>query len=325
VKAVRVHAYGGPEVLRFEDIDPPRPGAGEVLVRIAVSGVNFIDVQYRAGKYKAPTMPFVDGMEASGTVAEVGAGVTDFTAGDRVAYTMVLGTYAEYAIVPATRLVAMPPHVDFGAGAAVMLQGTTAHYLTHSTFPLNPGDTALVHAGAGGVGQLITQVARRRGARVIATAGTEAKAELARAAGAEHVILYTKQDFEAEVKRLTDGRGVDVVYDSVGKDTFDKSLNCLRPRGCLALFGFSSGPVAPFDPAILGAKGSLFLTRPGLNQYIATREELLARTADLFAWLGAGQLKLRIDTVFPLADAVRAHTELEARRTSGKLLLQVQH
>jgi NADPH:quinone reductase len=324
VKAIRVHAHGGPEVLRFDDIDPPRPGAGEVLVRIAVSGVNFIDVQYRAGKYKPPTMPFVDGMEASGTVAEVGTGVTGLTAGDRVAYTMVLGTYAEYAVVPAARLVPLPAHVDFGAGAAVMLQGTTAHYLTHSTFPLNPGDTALVHAAAGGVGQLITQVARRRGARVIATAGTEAKAELARAAGAEHVIIYTKQDFEAEVKRLTAGRGVDVVYDSVGKDTFDKSLNCLRPRGYLALFGFSSGAVPPFDPAILGAKGSLFLTRPGLNQYIATREELLARTADLFAWLGAGELRLRIDTVFPLADAARAHTELEARRTSGKLLLQVQ-
>jgi len=324
VKAVRVHAHGGPEVLRFDDVDPPRPGAGEVLVRIAVSGVNFIDVQYRAGKYKSATMPFVDGMEASGTVAEVGAGVTELKAGDRVAYTMVLGTYAEYAVVPAARLVPLPAHVDFGAAAAVMLQGTTAHYLTHSTFPLNPGDTALVHAGAGGVGQLITQVARRRGARVIATAGTEAKAELARAAGAEHVIIYTKQDFEAEVKRITDGRGVDVVYDSVGKDTFDKSLNCLRPRGYLALFGFSSGAVPPFDPATLGAKGSLFLTRPGLNQYIATREELLARTADLFAWLGAGQLRLRIDTVFPLADAARAHTELEARRTSGKLLLKVE-
>jgi NADPH2:quinone reductase len=249
--------------------------------------------------------------------------VSGLTVGDRVAYTMVLGTYAEYQVVPSARLVPLPAHVDFQSGAGIMLQGTTAHYLTHSTFPLSPGDTALVHAAAGGVGLLITQVARRRGARVIATAGTEAKADLARQAGAEHVIIYTRQDFEAEVKRLTGGRGVDVVYDSVGKDTFDKSLNCLRPRGCLALFGFSSGPVAPFDPAVLGAKGSLFLTRPGLNQYIATREELVSRTSDLFAWLGAGELKLRIDKVYPLAEVATAHAELEARRTSGKLLLQI--
>jgi len=262
-------------------------------------------------------------MEAAGTVAEVGAGVTGLAPGDRVAYTMILGTYAEYQAVPAARVVTLPPHVDFRSGAAVMLQGTTAHYLTHATYPLNPGDTALVHAGAGGVGQLIIQVARKRGARVLATAGTDAKAELAREAGAEHVIIYTRQDFEAEVKRLTAGRGVDVVYDSVGKDTFDRSLNCLRPRGVLALFGFSSGPVAPFDPAVLGAKGSLFLTRPGLNQYIATREELVTRTSDLFAWLKSGELRLRMDTDFPLAEAAKAHTELEARRTTGKLLLQI--
>jgi NADPH2:quinone reductase len=219
--------------------------------------------------------------------------------------------------------VSLPPHVDFRSGAAVMLQGTTAHYLTHSTFPLKPGDAALVHAGAGGVGQLIIQVARKRGARVFATAGSDAKAQLAREAGAEHVIIYTRQDFEAEIKRLTDGRGVDVVYDSVGKDTFDRSLNCLRPRGVLALFGFSSGPVAPFDPAVLGAKGSLFLTRPGLNQYIATRDELVSRTSDLFTWLKSGELRLRMDTDFPLAEAAKAHTELEARRTTGKLLLQI--
>jgi len=231
VKAVRVHANGGPEALRYEDVEAPRPGPGEVLVKIEVSGVNFIDVQYRAGKYKPPQLPFVDGMEAAGTVAETGAGVTGVAAGDRVAYTMILGTYAEYQAVPAARVVKLPDHVDFTSGAAVMLQGTTAHYLTHSTFPLNPGDTALVHAGAGGVGQLIIQVARKRGARVLATAGTDAKAELARDAGAEHAIIYTRQDFEAEVKRLTGGRGVDVVYDSVGKDTFDRSLNCLRPRG----------------------------------------------------------------------------------------------
>lgn len=323
MKAVRVHANGGPEALRYEDVEAPRPGPGEVLVKIEVSGVNFIDVQYRAGKYKPPQLPFVDGMEAAGTIAEVGAGVTGFAPGDRVAYTMILGTYAEYQAVPAARVVSLPAHVDFRSGAAVMLQGTTAHYLTHSTFPLKPGDTALVHAGAGGVGQLIIQVARKRGARVFATAGTDAKAELAREAGAEHVIIYTRQDFEAEVKRLTDGRGVDVVYDSVGKDTFDRSLNCLRPRGVLALFGFSSGAVAPFDPAVLGAKGSLFLTRPGLNQYIATREELVSRTSDLFTWLKSGELRLRMDTDFPLAEAAKAHTELEARRTTGKLLLQI--
>jgi NADPH2:quinone reductase len=323
VKAVRVHAQGGPEALRYEDVEAPRPGPGEVLVKIEVSGVNFIDVQYRAGKYTPPQLPFVDGMEAAGTVVEVGEGVTGLAPGERVAYTMILGTYAEYQAVPATRVVTLPAHVDFASAAAVMLQGTTAHYLTHSTFPLTAGDTALVHAGAGGVGQLIIQVARKRGARVFATTGTEAKAELARQAGAEHVIIYTHQDFEAEIKRLTGGRGVDVVYDSVGKDTFDKSLNCLRPRGMLALFGFSSGPVAPFDPAILGTKGSLFLTRPGLNQHIATHDELASRTADLFAWLKTGELRLRIDTVFPLAETARAHTELESRRTSGKLLLQV--
>jgi NADPH2:quinone reductase len=323
VKAVRVHAHGGPEALVFDDIEVPRPGPGDVLVQIDVSGVNFIDVQYRAGKYRPPQLPFVDGMEAAGTVVETGDGVTGVRPGDRVAYTMILGTYAEYQAVPAARVVVLPDHVDFRTGAAVMLQGTTAHYLTHSTFPLNPGDTALVHAGAGGVGQLIIQVARKRGARVLATAGTEAKAELAREAGAEHVIIYTRQDFEAEVKRLTGGRGVDVVYDSVGKDTFDRSLSSLRPRGVLALFGFSSGPVPPFDPAVLGAKGSLFLTRPGLNQYIATRDELVARTTDLFAWLKSGELRVRMDTVFPLAEAARAHMELEARRTTGKLLLQI--
>jgi NADPH2:quinone reductase len=318
-----VHANGGPEALRYEDVEVPRPGTGQVLVKIEVAGVNFIDVQYRLGNYKPPGVPFVVGMEAAGTVAEVGDGVTAFARGDRVAYTMLLGTYAEYHAVPAARLVPLPAHVDFQAGAAVMLQGTTAHYLTHSTFPLNPGDTALVHAGAGGVGQLNIQVARTRGARVLATAGTEAKAALAAAAGASDVIIYTKQDFEAEVRRLTDGRGVDVVYDSVGKDTFDKSLNCLRPRGVLALFGFSSGPVAPLDPAVLGAKGSLFLTRPGLNQHIATRDELLGRTRDLFSWLGSGELRLNVGATYPLADAARAHTDLEARRTTGKLLLQI--
>jgi NADPH2:quinone reductase len=321
LKAVRVHACGGPEALRYEDVATPAPGRGEALVKIAASGVNFIDVQQRAGRYKPPAFPFTLGSEAAGTVSAVGPEVRDVRVGDRVAYTMIVGTYAEYAVVSASRLVKVPPALSLESAAAIMLQGTTAHYLTHSTFPIKPGDTALVHAAAGGAGQLVTRIARLRGATVYGTVGSEAKAALAREAGAAEVIDYTRQDFEAEIKKLTNGRGVDVVYDSVGKDTFEKSLNCLRPRGLLALFGFSSGPVAPFDPAVLGAKGSLFLTRPGLNQYIATREELVQRTNDLFAWLASGALKPRIDRVLPLADAATAHRELEARRTAGKVLL----
>lgn len=321
MKAVRVHAPGGPEALRYEDVEVPAPGNGQALVKIAASGLNFIDVQFRAGVYPPPASPFTVGSEAAGTVEAVGTGVTEVAVGDRVAYTMVVGTYAEYAVVGAARLVPLPSHIDFKTAAAVMLQGTTAHYLTSSTFPLSPGDTVLVHAAAGGVGQMITQAARIRGARVIGTAGTQAKAALAREVGAQDVILYTEHDFEAEVKRLTAGRGVDVVYDSVGKDTFTKSLNCLRPRGGLALFGFSSGPVPPFDPAVLGAKGSLYLTRPGLNQYIATRDELLMRTREVFAWLGDGAMKVRIEREFPLAEAAEAHRELEARRTTGKILI----
>ena len=320
MKAVRVHVPGGPESLKYEEVDPPRPGSGEALVKIAASGVNFLDVQYRAGRVKA-ALPFVIGAEGAGVVAAVGPDVSDVKPGDRVAYVMVLGSYAEYAVVPAARLVPLPESVDLQSAAAIMLQGMTAHYLTHSTFPLKEGDTALVHAAAGGVGLMITQVARLRGARVIATTGTDEKAELARAAGAHEVIVYTRQDFEAEVKRLTNGRGVDVVYDAVGRDTFDKSLNCLRPRGYLALFGFSSGPVTGFDPATLGVKGSLFLTRPGLNQYIATREELLMRANAVLGWLANGTLTLRIGRVFPMADAASAHAELEARRTTGKLIL----
>ena len=323
MKAVRVHAPGGPDVMKYEDIDVPKPGDGEVLVRIAATGLNYLDVQYRIGRVKAP-LPFTNGTEAAGVVAEVGRGVTDFKAGDRVAYTMILGTYAEYAVVPAARLVAVPADLDLRTAAGAMLQGLTAHYLTHSTYPLKAGETALVHAAAGGIGMVLTQVARLLGARVIATAGTDAKAELARQAGAHDVINYTTQDFEQEVKKLTGGRGVDVVYDSVGKDTFDKSLNCLRHRGYLALFGFSSGLVPPFDPAVLGTKGSLFLTRPGLNQYIATRDELMMRASDLFGWLASGAVKIRINHTFPLGDAVKAHQELEARRTTGKVLLEVE-
>jgi NADPH2:quinone reductase len=321
VKAIRVHECGGPEALRYEEVETPAPGRGEALVEIAAAGVNFIDVQHRAGRYKPPGLPFTVGSEAAGVVTAVGPDVHDVRVGDRVAYSMILGAYAEYAVVPAHRLVHVPADVSLEAAAAVMLQGLTAHYLTHSTFALKSGDSALVHAAAGGVGQLIVQVAGLRGATVYGTVGSEAKAAVARAAGAAAVIDYRHQDFEAEVKRLTNGRGVDVVYDSVGKDTFEKSLNCLRPRGLLALFGFSSGPVTPFDPAVLGAKGSLFLTRPGLNQYIATREELVGRAKDLFAWLGAGALKLTIDRTLPLAEAATAHREIEARHTAGKVLL----
>jgi NADPH:quinone reductase len=316
-----VHECGGPEVLRYEEAPTPSPDRGDALVEIAAAGVNFIDVQHRAGRYKPPALPFTLGSEGAGTVVEVGAEVDEVRVGDRVAYAMVLGAYADYALVPAKRLIRVPDAIPLESAAAIMLQGMTAHYLTHSTFPLQAGHTALVHAAAGGAGQLITQVARRIGATVYGTVGSAAKADLARAAGAHETIDYTQRDFEAEVKKLTSGRGVDVVYDSVGKDTFDKSLNCLRPRGYLVLFGFSSGPVPPFDPAVLGAKGSLFLTRPGLNQYIATRSELLERAGDLFKWLESGELNPRIDRVLPLAEAATAHRELEARRTSGKLLL----
>jgi NADPH2:quinone reductase len=320
VKAVRVHTYGGPDVLRYEDTDIPRPGPGEALVTVAASGVNYLDVQYRTGRHKTPT-PFVIGSEAAGVVADLGPGVTEVKVSDRVVYAMTLGSYAEYAVVPAWKLVGLPSRIDLQTGAAVMLQGLTAHYLTHSTYPLRRGETVLVHAAAGGVGQAITQVAHLRGARVIATVGNETKAAIAAEAGADEVIIYTRQDFEAEVKRLTGGRGVDVVYDSVGRDTFEKSLNCLRPRGYLALFGFSSGQVPPFDPATLGVKGSLFLTRPGLNQYMATREELVQRANDVFTWLASGALRVRIDRTFPFAEARRAHEDLEGRRTAGKMIL----
>jgi NADPH2:quinone reductase len=323
VKAVRVHALGGPEVLRYEDVDVPQPKDGEVLVKVAAAGLNYLDVQYRIGRVKAP-MPFTIGAEAAGVVAAVGRDVTDVAEGDRVAYSMVLGSCAEYAVVPAARLVPVPAELDLRTAAAAMLQGLTAHYLTHSTFSLDAAHTALVHAAAGGIGGVLTQVAARKvGARVIATVGSDAKAALAREAGAHDVIVYSTQDFEAEVRRLTDGRGVDVVYDSVGRDTFDRSLNCLRPRGYLVLFGFSSGLVPPFDPAVLGTKGSLFLTRPGLNQYIATREELLWRASDLFDWLADGSVVVHINLTFPLADVARAHEALEARRTTGKVIFEI--
>ena len=323
MKAIRVHNYGGPEVLEYGDAPEPKAGKGEAIVRIVAAGVNFIDIYFRSGLHKAPQLPFTPGQEGAGTVSSIGEGVTEVKAGDRVAYAMTQGSYAEFALAPAWKLVKLPDDVDFKTGAAIMLQGMTAHYLTHATFPLKPGDRALVHAGAGGVGLLLTQVAKKLGATVYATVGSEAKGELARGAGADEVILYAKQDFEAEVKRLTGGRGVEVVYDSVGATTFDKSLNCLKPRGCMVLYGQSSGPVSAFDPAILGAKGSLFFTRPSLTHYSATREEILARTSDLFRWLRSGELKFKVDHVWPLAEASKAHEALGGRSTTGKVVLTV--
>jgi NADPH2:quinone reductase len=320
MKAIVVEQHGGPEQLRYKDIAEPAPGPGQALVKVAVSGVNYIDVYFRTGLYKAE-LPLTPGMEAAGTVTAVGAGVTEVAPGDRVAYAMVRGSYAEYAVVPAWMLAKLPDELDFSAGAAAMLQGMTAHYLTHSTFPLKQGDTALVHAAAGGAGQLIIQMAKMRGARVFGTVSTQAKAAIAREAGADAVILYSSQDFEAECKRLTNGRGVDVVYDSVGATTFTKSLNSLRPRGMMVLFGQASGPVPPFDPNILNQKGSLFLTRPSLGYYCADRAELLWRASDVLGWVASGKLRLRIDTTYKLSDAQQAHRDLESRKTAGKLLL----
>ena len=322
MKAIQVREPGGPEKMQLVDVPTPQPGPKQALVRIAASGVNFIDVYFRKGLYKAD-LPIALGNEAAGTVEAVGPEVTEVAPGDRVAYAMARGSYAEYALVPAAQLVRMPDHLDFRTAAAVMLQGMTAHYLTHSTWPLKKGDTCLVHAAAGGAGGLIVQMARMLGARVFGTVSTEEKARIAREHGVDEAILYTQQDFEAEVKHLTAGRGVDVVYDSVGVTTFDKSLNSLRPRGMLALFGQSSGPVPPFDPTILNAKGSLFLTRPSLGHYVLTREELLWRAGDVLNWVDSGSLKLRIDRTYPLAEAAAAHRDLESRRTAGKLLLAV--
>lgn len=320
MNAIRVHEVGGPEVMRHEELPAPAPGAGDALIRLEAVGVNFVDIYQRSGLYRM-TLPFTPGSEAAGVVEAVGAGVTTVRPGDRVAYAGVLGAYATHALVPAARLVPIPDGVDARTAAAVMLQGMTAHYLTHSTYPLKAGDTALIHAAAGGVGLLFVQMARMRGARVIGTVSTEAKAALAREAGADEVILYTQQDFEAEVKRLTDGRGVQVVYDSVGRTTFDKSLNCLAPRGYLVSFGQSSGPVPPLDPQVLSQKGSLFLTRPTMAHYILTREELLARAGDVLGWVRSGRLTVRIDRTFPLAQAAEAHRYLASRQSAGKLLL----
>lgn len=320
MKAVRVHAPGGPDALRYEDVPQPSPGRGEALVKIEAAGINFIDVYQRKGAYRIP-MPFVIGQEAAGRVAAVGEGVEDVEVGEGVAYTGINGAYAEYAVVPAARLVSIPDGVTMGQAAAAMLQGITAHFLATTTFPLAPDDTCLVHAAAGGVGLLLCQIAKRRGARVIGTVSTTAKAALAREAGAADLILYTDEDFEAEVKRLTGGAGVRVVYDSVGLTTFLKGFNCLAPRGMMVLFGQSSGPVEPFDPQLLNRKGSLFLTRPNIAHYIAGRAELLARANEVFGWVRDGTLHVRIDREFGLAQAAEAHRELEGRRTTGKVLL----
>src|SRR5580658_10078527 len=305
MQAIQIQETGGPEVLRLVDLAIPQPGPGQVLLRIEATGLNFIEIYFRKGVYKA-SMPMTPGSEAAGTVEELGPGVTGFAAGDSVASANVSGSYAEYALVPAAQLVKIPAGVTYEQAAAAMLQGMTAHYLAHSTFPLKAGDTALVHAGAGGVGLLLTQIAARIGARVITTVSTAEKAELSREAGAAEVILYSEQDFEAEVKRITGGKGVDVVYDSVGKTTFDKSLNCLRPRGMMALFGASSGPVPPFDLIQLSGKGSLFLTRPTLWHHVATRAELDWRAGDVLGWAAKGELKLRTEHIFPLDEAAQA-------------------
>jgi len=320
MKAIRVHKYGGPEVLTYEEIPVPDPKAGEARVKIEAIGLNYIDIYQRTGLYPLQT-PFTLGREAAGTVDAVGPNAAEVKAGDRVAYAMEPGAYAEYAVVPTWKLVPVPAKLDSRTAAATMLQGMTAHYLTHSTYPLKQGETALVHAAAGGVGLLLIQIAKRQGARVIGTVSTEEKAGLAIAAGADEVILYSRVDFGAEVKRLTGGAGVHVVYDSVGQTTFEKSLDCLRPRGCLALFGQSSGPVPPFDLGKLATKGSLFVTRPTLLHYMSDRSELLDRSSDLFEWIAAGQLQIRIDKSFPLAEVAEAQRQLEARKTTGKVIL----
>ncbi len=320
MRAVRIHEFGPAEAMQVEDIALPTPKAGEVRIKLAAAGLNFIDIYQRTGAYAIPT-PFTLGLEGAGVVDAVGSDVHAVKAGDRVAYAMTPAAYAEYAVVPAERTVPVPTAIDLETAAATMLQGMTAHYYAVSTYPIQPGDKALVHAAAGGVGQLLVQIIKLRGGWVVGTVSTEEKAQIARAAGADEVILYSEQDFEAEVKRLTQNRGVDVVYDSVGKTTFDKSLNCLRPRGMLVLCGQASGAVAPLDPQVLNQKGSLYLTRPSLGPYIATRSELLERASDLFNWIEAGKLKVHIDKTFPLEEAAAAHRYMELRGTKGKVLL----
>ncbi len=320
MKAVVVHEVGGPEKLRYEEVPTPSPGAGQALVKIAATGVNFIDIYFRTGLYKAD-FPVALGMEASGVVERTGEGVTTVTPGDRVAYAMCRGSYAEYAVVPAAQLIKLPDGIDFPRAAAAMLQGMTAHYLVHSTFPLKAGQTCLIHAAAGGVGLLLVQMAKMRGARVIGTTSTAAKAAKSREAGADEMILYTEQDFAAETRRLTGAAGVDVVYDSVGASTFSGSVDCLKPRGMMVTFGNASGAVPSMEPLLLSQKGSIFLTRPTLAHYCLTREELEWRAGDVLGWVASGALKLHIERTWPLAEAAEAQNELAGRRTTGKLLL----
>jgi len=320
MKAIQVQKSGGPEVLTLVDLPAPKPKPNEAVVKVSAAGVNFIDVHIREGLYPS-SLPFVIGQEASGIVSEIGADVQSFKPGDRVAYTGIRGSYAEYAAVPADRLVLLPPGISEQQAAAAMLQGMTAHYLVYDTYPLKKGETALIHAAAGGVGLLLVQMAKNIGARVIATTGTEEKAKLARAAGADEVIPYAQQDFEVETKRLTDGKGVHVIYDGVGKTTFDRDLNVLRPRGYLVLFGAASGPVPLFDVGKLAQKGSLFITRPTLLHYMAAHEELQKRATDVLTMIATGKVKLRIEHIYPLREAQQAHRDLEGRKTTGKLLL----
>ncbi len=319
--AILIDQPGSPDVMKYRETPTPEPGAGTVLVKIAASGVNFIDCYHRSGLYPVAQRPFTPGMEAAGTIEALGPGVTGFAAGDRVAYASSMGSYAEFAVVPARALVHVPKDIDLADAAALMLQGMTAHYLAEDTFRLQPGVTALVHAGAGGVGLLLTQLAKARGATVITTVSTSAKAELSKSAGADHVLNYTEVDFKDEVRKLTGGRGVDVVYDSVGKTTFDRSLESIRPRGLLALFGASSGPVPPFELQRLAANGSLFITRPTLFNHVSEPADLARRAADIFAAVASGTLKVRVERRYPLAAAAQAHLDLEARATTGKLLL----
>lgn len=320
MKAVRVNEFGGPEVLSVEDIEAPVAAEGEALIKVEAAGINFIDTYQRSGLYQIP-LPSTLGLEAAGTVEAVGPGVNRFKVGDRVAYTNVAGAYADYAAVPEDKLVSLPEGVSFAQGAAAMLQGCTAHYLCQSTYKVKAGDRCLVHAAAGGVGLLLIQMIKMLGGTVIGTCSTEAKAELARQAGADEVILYSDQDFEAEVKRITAGEGVNVVYDSVGKATFEKSIDCLSRFGYMVLYGNASGPVTEFNPATLGPKGSLFLTRPTLFDYLASREDLDWRSGDLFNWIAEGKLNLRLEHFFPLAEARAAHEALEGRKTTGKVIL----
>ena len=320
MKAVRIHQQGGPENLIYEELPMPEPGEGQARIKVEAIGVNYVDIYQRSGLYPLPT-PFVTGSEAAGIVDAIGSGIREVKVGDRVAYAMERGSYTEHVVVPAWKLVQIPDAVSAQAAAAVMLQGLTAHYLSYSTYPIQSSEWALVHAAAGGVGLLLTQLVKQRGAHVIGTVSTDEKAELARQAGADEVILYMQADFEAETKRITDGKGVHVVYDSVGKDTFDKSLKCLRPRGYMVLYGQSSGKVAPFDPLELDHHGSLFLTRPSLRHHTSNRAELLQRAGELFEMMAAGKLDVRIDKTFALADAAKAHRYMEARKSKGKVLL----